>query len=500
MSGDQEADAVQDFKARAIAVEAVRTVPDLDSEHLFGFLDSIDRQEPAPSTDYEGVPIWRYMLDADTPADISPFPAADMTPALEANHIIVSAGHIGVCCRAGGRAMVVVAPVDIIGATMRNAGLDTPSPAETRLAALLLAGHSLSEAAEIDGVAYETRRNQFKSLSNRMRLSRQQDVVRVLLQDILLALMPAIASSREDDFLHDYADRFLPEGVRVSILNQRKGPPVRILDYGPLAGRPVIVLHPMIFPDITAQNLAFAVENNARVIFPLRPGVLELEAPRQDHMSHHSEALAGVETAWTQMCGVPTPLVAMVSSGALATAFARKHPEKTSSVTYAATCFSAGHYRPSAAYFGASVAELALRNETLLTKTMAMLKRQFAPRERFEPTIKRIFAGSAPDMAVLDREFDAPHQGARIMEAVLNSETSLRQDYFNQVHFDWEQVKALQTPVRFVHGDQDTIHPPKDMRRLHALAGAPPKTEVAGVGHLFQYERFDELLGDVLTQ
>ena len=79
-------------------------------------------------------------------------------------------------------------------------------------------------------------------------------------------------------------------------------------------------------------------------------------------------------------------------------------------------------------------------------------------------------------------------------------EKSLKQDYFNQVHFDWSEVRSLQAPVRFVHGDCDSIHAPADMQRLRREAGNPPLREVAGVGHLFQYEAFDALLDDVAAQ
>ena len=86
------------------------------------------------------------------------------------------------------------------------------------------------------------------------------------------------------------------------------------------------------------------------------------------------------------------------------------------------------------------------------------------------------------------------------MQAVLHSENSIRQDYFNQVHFDWASVRKLQTPVRFVQGDADSIHSPKDMERLYELAGEPPRTKVPGVGHLFQYDHLDALIARTLDQ
>lgn len=82
------------------------------------------------------------------------------------------------------------------------------------------------------------------------------------------------------------------------------------------------------------------------------------------------------------------------------------------------------------------------------------------------------------------------------MKAVLGSEESLKNDYFNQVHFDWESARDLGPPIQFIHGIEDSIHSPADMAKLASLAGCPNVKEWAGVGHLLQYEELDKLIID----
>lgn len=485
---------VQEIEARAIAAQAIRTVPDLHPEVLHSFLVDIGKREPVPIARFRGVPIWRYTADLTT---LSSLPEAELATVAGNDHLVFQEDHICVCLRSDPQSLMVVVPMRIVGAIMEDRGFTPASAAEMRLAAQLLSGVSLNDAAAGDNVAYETKRNQFKSLAAKMGLSRQQDVVRILLQDLLLIVVPRSTAEPNHDLLYGYKDRFLPDRVRLSILSQRDGPDARILDYGPVSGRPVLLLHPMILPDITDANINAAEAEGIRVILPLRPGLLDPSAASQSHEAHMDQAFACLVTAWTQMCGTSAALLALVSSGALATRFARSFPDRVSSVTYAATCFSSGHYRPSPIYFGSSVAELALRNEWILTKTMATLRRQFFPRDKFEPTIRRIFSGSAPDTRILEREFDVPNHGDRIMAVVLQSPESLKQDYFNQVHFDWKQVADVSAPVEFVHGLEDSIHAVCDMERLRTLAGNRPMRSVPGVGHLFQYDQLDQLIADV---
>lgn len=484
--------------ARQFARDALLTVPGMSSDELHEFVNSLSERRDPPNFFALGLPVWVVSADGSNANETPGVSISFGRPDSAAHAMGFQDDMLSLQAPNNGRPLIAAVPVEILSLIVEQQGIATLSATEVRLAAQLLSGLSLAEAADEDAVAYETRRNQFKSLAGKLGVSRQQDVLRLLLQDLLVALAPAFVARQDHEILYTYKDQFLPEGVRIAILSERGQATARVLEYGPQSGRPVLVLHPMIFPDIIEENLKFAHDNDLRIIFPLRGGLLQSTEAVTTSDTTTKAQLADLNLIWQTFCGEPVPVIAMVSSGAQATAFAMAHPEKVASITYAATCFSAGYYKPSAIYFGSSLAELALRSEWMLTRTMTALRTKFGTLAKFEPSMRRIFAGSPPDSNVLEQEFSAPLKGERIMSAVLNSEESIRTDYFNQVHFNWAAVRELETPVRFVHGDADSIHSAKDMRRLGKLAGCSNVEILDGVGHLIQHAALNDLIAKAL--
>jgi len=269
------------------------------------------------------------------------------------------------------------------------------------------------------------------------------------------------------------------------------------MDYGPQRGKPVLVLHSMIFPDITADDLEFAHTNNLRFIWPIRPGILQSPSIPQSVQDYCTKTVEGMELVWEHFCGEPVSIVAMVSSAWHATAFAEKHPGKVADISFAATCFSAGKYENNLVYFGSSVAELCSRNTWLMTKTVDYLRSSVDDINTFRKTINRIFQNSAPDTDVLFREFDAPYYGQRIKTALVNSPESVKHDYFNQVHFRWSRITKLTMPVKFIHGEKDSIHKLTDVKRLlRGFSDNPQYIKLHTLpnsGHILQYEHLSSL-------
>lgn len=364
-----------DTQSRVLAYDAIKTVPDLDSDLIYDFLATVSEKQKPPSYYHQDVPIWCYWLNEDLVEIPKGFSGPKIDIGSGQNHVELVENCFGVYSNVEGRSVLVIVPIEIVCTTMKERAFERPSLAELKLAANLLVGKSIADISANDQVSYETRRNQFKSLSGKMGLSRQQDVVRILMQDLMLAIAPTLSVGDDHALLYEFADKFLPVGVRLSILGQREGAAARVIEYGPLSGRPVIILHPMIFPDITKENVDFALENNLRILFPLRPGLLTARTNIGNQVAYRKEAQLCLNVVWQHYCGQAVPLIAMVSSGAQATEYSLSHPDRVSSITFAATCFSAGHYKSSLIYFGSSVAELALRSEWLLSKTMAVLRK-----------------------------------------------------------------------------------------------------------------------------
>jgi len=174
----------------------------------------------------------------------------------------------------------------------RLAGIEL-TPKEVRLTAQLLIGLNLQSAAKADNVSVETKRSQIKSVISKLNVERQIDLVRILLPELSLLADVNSWDSEGQRLFNQYANRYLPDDVRCNRILDKSGKTVRIIDYGPVRGKPVIILHSMIFPDITNQDVEFALKNNLRLIWPIRPGILE-STPAPKSVEHYSRETLGM--------------------------------------------------------------------------------------------------------------------------------------------------------------------------------------------------------------
>jgi len=489
--------------SKPIAFNAVLSITKNERLSLNKFVSFLDSNIFSPLAILEGYPIYRlddyqcnnicYLSNEKKYTEISNLSAIEFS--LAESKLVFS----GITQNSNlGRESYLIS-LEIINVALVNLGHTEFSPAELRLSAQIVAGLQLKDAANDDNVSLETKRSQLKSIMRKTNVGRQQDVLRVLLPELSRLVNPINWNRDEQQIFNRYAQEFLCNDIRCQRLSDEEGRNVRILDYGPLRGKPVLVLHPMIFPDITTDDVEFAFKHNLRLIWPLRPGILETTPSHKNVQQYADETLEGIDLAWKHLCGEPTPIIAMVSSAWHAVAYARLNPKKISEITFSATCFSAGKYENSMIYFGSSVAELCSRNVWLMTKTVDFIRNNVKDMDRFRSTIYRIFRNSPPDLEVLDREFGPPHYGARIVLALTESPESVKQDYFNQVHFRWSSLESLIAPVRFIHGTRDSIHKISDVRTMIESVGNYDLYCLKDAGHLMQYQHFDDLLSESLN-
>ena len=204
---------------------------------------------------------------------------------------------------------------------------------------------------------------------------------------------------------------------------------------------------------------------------------------------HHLQlSVDGLLSVIEQLIGGPTPVLALVSSGSIATRAAIREPSLISSISFAATCYSAGREGRSLRYFGTDLAELALRSETIMARTVLAMRSYTQNESRFRSLIESVFRGSERDMSHLADEFSGPDGGSRIRSAVLNSTESMKQDFFNQTHFKWAELSNVRVPIRFLQGSDDSIHPPSDLAAMVQKVNGGSLAIADGMGHLLHRE------------
>lgn len=457
------------------ALRALSSVPDLESRDLREFSQSVDDTCPAPDGSFGAHPIWRIPKGAPPP----PYFDRIITHLRDATGLVTLDQFFA----------FDVAQVELIFAEpclidiMNDTSGDTLTGAETRLAIQMLLGVDLRTAAQQDDISYETKRSQFRTLSSKLGVRGQTEVVRLLTTQVIQK-MAHLAQPQCQSDLETYAAQYLPPQVRRLSLTAATGDPVPVLDYGPVTGTPMIVLHPMIFPPIGEAEIEQANLLGLRLIWPLRRGLLDRSAPLLPSKTHLDASITGVITVLEQLIGRPTPLLALVSSGAVACGAATRRPDLITSITFGATCYSAGRNGSNFAYFGADLAELALRSEAIMTRTVAALRKYASNDDRFRSMINTVFQGSTLDLAHVMSEYDGPDQGARLRDAVLQSSESIKQDYFNQTHFRWTDLQNLPMPKHFIQGADDAIHPPAKLAHILQNLGEADLEIADNMGHL----------------
>ena len=491
----------QKSQSDSIAFNAVLSISESKPPTANEFLEYLDQNKLSPVGRIKGYPVYRledyalgescYLVDERTmPGDQAP---ASVDFDLTRDFLVIK------CTYSELSEQSFIVSVGIVNTITEKLNRAQFTPSELRVAAQVVCGMTLQSAAEHDSVAIETKRSHIKSVMGKIGVARQADLIRVLLSELLLITDARNWDKARQYRFNEYCNSYLPDQVRCHSLIDTNGKSVRVVDLGPQRGKPVIVLHSMIFPDITSEDVDFACRHNIRLIWPLRPGLLQSTPDRKSVDLYSKEVIEGIDLVWNHFCGEPVMILAMVSSAWHATHFTQKYPEKVADITFAATCFSAGKYENNIIYFGSSVAELCSRNTWLMTRTVDYIKKHVGEIEKFKSIVMKIFGGSEPDIETLNMEFSAPHHGRRLQSVMVDSAESIKHDYFNQVHFSWDNVKKVEVPVKFVHGDQDSLHRVCDLKRLIAGIGQIPLVQLKNTGHILQYENFRYLLRTALN-
>jgi len=304
----------------------------------------------------------------------------------------------------------------------------------------------------------------------------------------ILAALSAEDGTGWGDYL-----RHLPTGVRCGVLEDADHGPVRYLEIGPVTGQPIVILHPMIFPDISQDDVALFHTLGWRTLWPIRAGCLTASGAAPKNWSEHFERSVSDIRAIQQMCvGAPVPLVALVSSGAYATGFAECFPKCVKQIDYVSTCFSSGKGKSRDVYFGDFLLRSLRQNGRLAAVAVQHLVTAVFRQDQLETSLRRIFRGSPKDEEIIVSEFNTPAGAERMTFAIRQSVASMRLDYLSQLNFCWPRAKKLCVPVQFWHGAQDTVHPLSELTAFSQKITSRPPRIIAEMGHLTQGEPMRE--------
>lgn len=371
------------------------------------------------------------------------------------------------------------------------------TPSEIRVLAQLISDPEIKHAATQDDVEVSTKDTHYKAAARkigaRKRAGLIADLTALLLLEITVASSPHLDTSQK--VINEYRERYLPSAVRLITLTTNEGKPHRILDMGPKSGKIIIVLHPMILPDIRDQDIDLLHKLGLRLVWPLRHGFLDPTATPLSVEKQLQDTITSIELAREHYCDAPFVLAAMITSSWFATRYIEKFPRNVKSLLFAGACFTIDKNQPPSKtrQFGQGLVTLAANSPKTINYVLGFAEKHFNQHKNFRSLMDRIFSDSDADMAILDQEMSRPGFEGRFFFALRHSFPSLRHDLFHQTDMKWSTLKQVEIPIHFAHGDDDAITPLSDIKQLVSHLPSSKLHILKNCGQLMYYKHFEHL-------
>jgi len=367
--------------------------------------------------------------------------------------------------------------------------------AEKRTLCFVLCGFSMREAADLDGVAHDTKRSQIKSVKSKTGLSRQTDLATYTLTRLLLdAKSNQVGTNHSHEFVRDYHKAHLPSGVRLHVLVGNSGRHHRVLDMGPADGKAFIALHPLILPYLRKEDINALHTHNIRLIWPLRNGTLSPSDTQLDFKNHIALHMESIEVS-SQLIESKENInfLALMVGGFYAIHYAHKFPARVNRIVFLGACYKYEVSERPYNIFLNGIIRLVSRSP-LLTRTLLHFGcSKLRDRSHLTGLFTSLYQDSVADMKIVNREFSSEETLEALQQRVVNSERSIVQDWVCMAFPNWELLKKLKCELHFIHGAQDPAHRPVDIRTLAEQHNARLDI-LKDAGQLVYYEHIESVM------
>lgn len=372
------------------------------------------------------------------------------------------------------RGLMVTEPLFQEVLYLLNPGLEL-TRAELRVIFQVTAGLTPREAAKRDGVSFETKRAHIKTASAKLHCGGQKDLVRKVLGQLMHLISVSEGEAVHAGVAEAFVARHLSEDVKLTARRLPGGRLLRVFECGPENGRPVVMLHGMMFP-ISLAGIARHLETaGLRLLVPIRPGFLESRpaAALAGERDLIGQGLADLAAYLKQANLAPAVVVGHSLGAVLAVRFANSHPEAVSqlallSINLTRSRQSGDGY---ASKFYGGLKRLS-GNPEIFRLVNWQFQKYYADRETARTILSRLFAGSEPDMAVLDGARGGVGRGTgaypMFSDLYRSSIFGIAED-FDYVMNSWEnEIRRIEKPITFLHGGRDPLTSVEEFRHLAA--------------------------------
>lgn len=378
---------------------------------------------------------------------------------------------------------------------MFNSGAQLTT-AEKHLVFQLSAGLSLRIAAEVDCLAFETKRAQLKTACSKLQCSGQTDLLRQVLGQMTYLLRLCDIEGDRSAEIEQFSHQYLAPDTRIVVQRLSNGRSIRILERGPADGKPILVIHGMLWPLLFLGNADILKRKHIRFIVPLRAGYLDRQTGEDIYGKDDMVALSLEDIArYQRECfGSALPVIGNSYGGVLAIEYARLFPDLVSAL-FVVAITSVEPTSVNRGFVGRLFWGLqSLSNRPGIFRYLAwQFRKYYADEKTVIPILKKMYAGSNSDLALIDGQSETSAIYPWFVKLYQKSIPGIADDFKFVLGNPREILKGIKSDIVFVHGTEDPMVEIQIVEGYAAIAENALFETIDGAGHHLFNTHTDQL-------
>lgn len=331
---------------------------------------------------------------------------------------------------------------------------------EKRVIFQLTSGISLKQAADLDKVSTETKRSQVKAACSKLDCKGQTDLVRLSLGQIVHLVSTSEAEHAHSELIEDFTLKYLAADARLMIQRLPNGRLLRILESGPVDGRPAIVLHGMLFPLMLINASTYLEQEGIRLIIPIRHGYMESRS-LQDlyNQSKLIEEMTEDLSLYIQhISKCPMTIIGQSFGSTIAIHFAKQYPDLVSQLILISS-YQARRDQSSSEFGSRFLNGLydVLNRPGIFRFISWQFRKYYADEHVARRIMCRLFNDSTSDVDVLEDEYAEQPAYLWFTESYKHSVLGIAEDFCFAMDSSDSNIKDLNMPITFIHGEDDPL-------------------------------------------
>ena len=359
------------------------------------------------------------------------------------------------------------------------------TPGEKRCVYQVVSGLKPNDAAEVDGVSVETKRSHLKRAMSKLQCASQSELMRMMISQLIHVIYLCESETSGNRVIEAFTMDHLHGSIR--LLSQRlpNGRLQRVWEMGPVDGKPLLLLHGVLFPFLLLNAQEQLERLGIRLVVPVRQGYLEDQTKTNsfDEGSVVAQTLEDLEEFIRLTWRGPINVLCHSSGSFLGMYLSQRCPDLISRIVAVSVNLAQDNpeEKTYAASFFSGIRKLSDRTGIHSALVKQFQKTTFSNGAATRFVLRRLFKECATDLDVLNGVLGAGEAFSWYQAMHATSMVGIASD-FRMVYSDpGEAISKIRVPTFFLHGPDDGFTSP-DLVRAYTSGNDNVSLEVLPVG------------------